>query len=371
MIQPEHPIIEKARSFGNQHLATLNIDNIDLNNHKKLRRLAANQGFTKIEIPKKLGGLGLDFKTRSKVFGILSTFDFGFSMSVINTHSAALRLSQNASPKIIDHFFTKIHSDGESACTAMSESDVGSDFFSLKTLASRVGHKWQINGRKVWIVNGRDANLAIVYAQTKKIGDKKGIAGFAIDLNRDGVKQFPIDGIFSQKTMGTGGFELHNYIANEEELILPPGLAYKEVLSEINLARTYVGSMCCHMLENLISITKSYGTKRKSFGNALNQHQTWRFAIAEAEIDLSAAKLLVKEAENTIGVPKKLQLTAAKAKAFSTKVCQKHFPILLHKMGAEGFQNDYPFSKYIAAVQMASLMDGSNEMLLERISRES
>ena len=89
------------------------------------------------------------------------------------------------------------------------------------------------------------------------------------------------------------------------------------------------------------------------------------------EIDLSAAKLLVKEAENTIGVPKKLQLTAAKAKAFSTKVCQKHFPILLHKMGAEGFQNDYPFSKYIAAVQMASLMDGSNEMLLERISRES
>ena len=54
MIQPEHPIIEKARSFGNQHLATLNIDNIDLNNHKKLRRLAANQGFTKIEIPKKL-----------------------------------------------------------------------------------------------------------------------------------------------------------------------------------------------------------------------------------------------------------------------------------------------------------------------------
>ena len=95
------------------------------------------------------------------------------------------------------------------------------------------------------------------------------------------------------------------------------------------------------------------------------------FAIAEAEIDLSAAKLLVKEAENTIGAPKKLQLTAAKAKAFSTKVCQKHFPILLHKMGAEGFQNDYPFSKYIAAVQMASLMDGSNEMLLERISRES
>ena len=52
-------------------------------------------------------------------------------MSVINTHSAALRLSQNASPKIIDHFFTK-HTLMESACTAMSESDVGSDFFSLK-----------------------------------------------------------------------------------------------------------------------------------------------------------------------------------------------------------------------------------------------
>ena len=369
MIQPEHLIIENARSFGNQYLATPKIDDINLNSHKKLRQLAASQGFTKIEIPEEHGGLGLDFKTRSKVFGILSTFDFGFSMSLVNTHSAALRLSKSASPNIIDYFFSKIHSDGESACTAMSESDIGSDFFSLKTLASKVGHKWQISGRKVWIVNGRHANLAIVYAQTKDIGNKKGIAGFAIDLNRDGVKRFPIDGTFSQKTMGTGGFELHNYMANEEEMILPPGLAYKEVLSEINLARTYVGSMCCHMLDNLLSITKSYGKKRKSFGSTLNQHQTWRFAIAEAEIDLSAAILLVKEAENSVDFPKKLQLTAAKAKFFSTKACQKHFPILLRKMGAEGFQNDYPFSKYIAAVQMASLMDGSNEMLLERISK--
>ena len=74
---------------------------------KRLRQLAAESGFTKIEIPESQGGLGLDFKTRSKVFGVLSAFDFGFAMSIINTHSAALRLSQSAPPKIIDHFFPK------------------------------------------------------------------------------------------------------------------------------------------------------------------------------------------------------------------------------------------------------------------------
>ena len=227
----------------------------------------------------------------------------------------------------------------------------------------------EINGQKVWIVNGRHANLAIAYVQTKSIGDKTGIAGFAVDLNRNGVKRFPIHSLYSQNTMGTGGFELTNYVATEQDLILPPGSAYKAVLNEINLARIYVASMCCHMLENLLRITKNYGSKRSAFGSPLKQHQAWRFAIAEAEVDCTAAKLLVKEAEKEASEKKDLQLSAAKAKAFSTKACQNHFPILLHKMGAEGFRKEYPFSKYIAAAQMASLMDGSNEMLLERISK--
>ena len=369
MILRKHAIIEEAHAFGERNLINCNLETIDSKEHKRLRKLAAESGFTKIEIPESQGGLGLDFKTRSKVFGVLSAFDFGFAMSIVNTHSAALRLSQSASPRIIDHFFPKFHSSGESACTAMSEAETGSDFFSLKTTAIKKGTGWEINGQKVWIVNGRHANLAIVYVQTKSIGDKTGIAGFAVDLNRIGVKRFPIHSLYSQNTMGTGGFELTNYVAKEEDLILPPGSAYKAILNEINLARVYVASMCCHMLENLLRITKNYGSKRSAFGSPLERHQTWRFAIAEAEVDLTAAKLLVNQAEKGAYEKKDLRVSAAKAKVFSTKACQNHFPRLLHKMGAEGFRKEYPFSKYIAAVQMASLMDGSNEMLLERITK--
>ena len=171
--------------------------------------------------------------------------------------------------------------------------------------------------------------------------------------------------------MGTGGFVLKNYTAKSDDMILPPGVAYKAILNEINLARVYVGSMCCHMLQHLLEITKDYGNKRASFGKKLFTHQSWRFAIADAEVDLTAAKLMVEEAEKQVAEQKDSQLSAAKAKIFATNVCQKHFPILLHKMGAAGFHSQYPFSQYIPAVQMASLMDGSTEMLLERVSRQS
>ena len=125
----ENSILNQVWEFGEKNILDDNQYNIDQKNLKSLRKKAADLGLTRIEIPKNQGGLGFDFKTRSKIFGILSTFDFGFSMSIVNTHSAALRLSQSASPQIIDHFFPKIHEGGESACTAMSEKEFGSDFF--------------------------------------------------------------------------------------------------------------------------------------------------------------------------------------------------------------------------------------------------
>ena len=367
----ENLIIDKVWEFGTKNILDDNQYTIDKKNLRSLRKKAADLGLTRIEIPKNQGGLGFDFKTRSKIFGILSTFDFGFSMSIVNTHSAALRLSQSASPQIIDHFFPKIHEGGESACTAMSEKEFGSDFFSIETTAMKHKNDWKINGQKEWIVNARHAKLAIVFVQTKSAGDKSGIAGFAVDLNDANAKRFEINSSYSQNSMGTGGFVLKNYIAKSDDMILPPGIAYKAILNEINLARVYVGSMCCHMLQHLLEITKDYGNKRMSFGKKLFTHQSWRFAIADAEVDLTAAKLMVEEAEKQAAEQKDSQLSAAKAKIFATNVCQKHFPILLHKMGAAGFHNQYPFSQYIPAVQMASLMDGSTEMLLERVSRQT
>ena len=367
----ENSIVDKVWEFGKRNILDDNQYNIDQKNLRSLRKKAADLGLTRIEIPKNQGGLGFNFKTRSKIFGILSTFDFGFSMSIVNTHSAALRLSQSASPQIIDYFLPKIHEDGESACTAMSEKDFGSDFFSIETTAVKNKNDWKINGQKEWIVNARHAKLAIVFVQTKSAGDKNGIAGFAVDLNDANAKRFEINSSYSQNSMGTGGFVLKNYTAKSDDMILPPGVAYKAILNEINLARVYVGSMCCHMLQHLLEITKDYGNKRASFGKKLFTHQSWRFAIADAEVDLTAAKLMVEEAEKQVAEQKDSQLSAAKAKIFATNVCQKHFPILLHKMGAAGFHNQYPFSQYIPAVQMASLMDGSTEMLLERVSRQS
>ena len=367
----ENSLVDKVWEFGKRNILDDNQYNIDQKNLRSLRKKAADLGLTRIEIPKNQGGLGFNFKTRSKIFCILSTFDFGFSMSIVNTHSAALRLSQSASPQIIDYFFPKIHEDGESACTAMSEKDFGSDFFSIETTAVKNKNDWKINGQKEWIVNARHAKLAIVFVQTKSAGDKNGIAGFAVDLNDANAKRFEINSSYSQNSMGTGGFVLKNYTAKSDDMILPPGVAYKAILNEINLARVYVGSMCCHMLQHLLEITKDYGNKRASFGKKLFTHQSWRFAIADAEVDLTAAKLMVEEAEKQVAEQKDSQLSAAKAKIFATNVCQKHFPILLHKMGAAGFHSQYPFSQYIPAVQMASLMDGSTEMLLERVSRQS
>jgi alkylation response protein AidB-like acyl-CoA dehydrogenase len=152
-------------------------------------------------------------------------------------------------------------------------------------------------------------------------------------------------------------------------MLHPPGQAFKRALESINGARVYVAAMCVGMLQESLRIAQTYGQRRQTFGQPLAQHQGWRWMIAEAAVDLEAASALVQCAAQAIDEGSQSQDLAAKAKVFATRAAQRHLPTLLHAMGAEGLRDSYPLLRHVAAAQVATLVDGSTEMLLERISK--
>jgi alkylation response protein AidB-like acyl-CoA dehydrogenase len=152
-------------------------------------------------------------------------------------------------------------------------------------------------------------------------------------------------------------------------MILEPGLAFKEMMISINAARIYVAAMCCGMVEDCIEVVRNYGNDRHAFGMPLNQHQGWRWTIANARVELAAATALVAQAAKLIDCGGDAQILAAKAKIFATQMASRQVAELMHKMGAEGLSTDQPFARHLLAAQAASLVDGSTEILLERISR--
>lgn len=331
---------------------------------------AAAHGFLGVQVPQALGGLGLPFSAKLALGEALAQVDFGSAMAVLNTHNVAEQLARLWPQSTAAPWVRAIVSGERVACTALTEPEAGSDFAAIQTRATRTAAGWQLDGQKTWIINACYADLVVVYAQTDPQRGAAGIGAFLVEAQRPGFQRVSEQALGTVPTLGVGGFRLEGYVCPAEAVVSPPGEAFKDILHAINGARTYVAAMCCGMVEACLQIAAEYGQSRHTFGKPLMGHQGWRWALAQASVDLAAARLLVGQAAAHIDAEADAQVSAAQAKIFATGMAQTHIAKLLHAMGAEGLHAHHPFTRHLQAVQAATLTDGATEMLLERVARQ-
>ena len=330
---------------------------------------AAELGLMAIEVPSEHGGLGMRFSCKAQMTRRLAAADFGFAMSVVNSHNIAAKLPALASSTLTQRYLPGIMSGELIGCTALTEPHAGSDFAAIATSAARTSAGWVLDGHKAWIVNAAIADVMMVYAQTEPGSGARGIAAFLVTAGREGFRREAPYTLAGQHTIGTGGFVLERYEVEEQAMLSPPGEAFRQALVGINGARCYVGAMCCGMVEAALEIAADYGRRRTTFGEPLTAHQGWRWALADAATDLAAADALVETAARTIDAREDAQLVAAKAKVFATRMAERHLPILLQRMGAEGLRDNYPLGRHLLGARVAGFVDGTTEILLERVAR--
>lgn len=334
---------------------------------RTLHTAAARVGLTGIQLPSAVGGLGLDFGTKVEVASRLAAEDFGLALSLINTHGVAWTLQRWLPADVAQRWLPDLLAARRLGCTALTEPGAGSDFGAIATRAERVGEGWVLSGTKAWIINAVQADVVVLYAQTEPGSGACGIAGFVVDASRPGLRRGEAMGGTWTASAGVGAFHLDGYRAGDDEMIHPPGQAFRRALESINGARTYVAAMCCGMLARALRVTLDHGAERRSFGRSLADHQGWRWPLAQAQVDLQAAQGLVEAASAAIDTQQPAEPLAAAAKIAATQAAATHLPRLLHAMGAAGLDPRQPLARHVQAAQMASLVDGSTEMLLERV----
>ncbi len=335
-----------------------------------IQAAAAELGMAQLRVPVAHGGLGHSFALQAAACEVLAGADFGFAMSWINSHNVALKIAQSDNTDLQSEVLPDLLAGRVGACTALTEPASGSDFGGITTCATLSDQgDWVLNGEKTWIINARWARWCIVYAQTGECGDRHGIAAFVVDLHAPGVRPYALDSAAAQTSMGTGGFHLQAVRVPAHRVLIAPGLAFKSILNELNAARTYVAAMAVGMLEAAWQCTNATGHQRHSFGQPLRNHQAWRFALARASVALAGARALVQQAIDAVERQQDAALLSAQAKVLATDVCREQVAALMHLMGAEGLRPQHPFVRHLAAAQIASLTDGADEMLLERIAQ--
>lgn len=333
-------------------------------------RAAAGIGLTGIQVPAEQGGRGSTFRCKAAVTCALAEADFGFAMSLVNTHNVAAKLAREAPARLASALVPPLLGAERLGSTALSERGAGSDFPAIVTRAHPLeAGGWRLDGHKAWITNAAASDIWIVYAKVGEGDDAAQIASFVVDGRRAGVERDPPAALCGQHTIGTGGFRLDGYEAAPDEMLSPPGEAFKAALTSINGARIYIAAMCCGMVARSIEVASTYGIDRSTFGRPLASHQGWRWRIAEAAAELAAAQSLVDRAARALDLGVPVVRIAAQAKVFATRMAERHLAALQHALGAAGLDERLPLGRHLVGVQVAGFVDGSTEMLLERIGR--
>jgi len=338
MTPEEQKTLEQAKHFADTVIAPAAAQwDRDRTFSREALTAAAELGLTGLQTPKELGGLGHSFSCKAQLADILATADFGFAMSLINTQNVAYKLARDAQPDIAKRYIPDLLSAKRLGSTALTEPHAGSDFGAITTLATAIAEGWSLSGGKAWIINTAASDVIVLYAQTEQGAGGAGIAAFLIDGQRAGFERVDRFEMTAQHSIGAGGFMLDNYQVHTNELLVPAGTAFKRALTDINGARIYVAAMCCGMVDSALMIAADYGQKRTTFGHRLGEHQGWRWSLGEAEVDLHAARQMVRQASAMIDADEDAQFAAARTKIFATRMAERHLPALAQLMGAEGY----------------------------------
>ncbi|MGE0764296.1 MAG: acyl-CoA dehydrogenase family protein, partial [Bdellovibrionales bacterium] len=229
---------------------------------------------------------------------------------------------------------------------ALSESGSGSDAFALKLKAEKKGDKYILNGHKLWITNGNEANLFLVFANIDPAQGYKGITGFIVERGFPGFKVGKKEDKLGIRASSTCELIFENCEVPAANVIGEVGKGYKIAIETLNEGRIGIGAQMLGISQGAYDATKSYIKTREQFGKPIGQFQGVQFQLAEMRCLLEQTRLLVYNSARLKDAGKPFVEEAAIAKLVSSRNAEKICSMAVDLFGGNGFTREYPVEKF-------------------------
>lgn len=216
--------------------------------------------------------------------------------------------------------------------------------------------------RKAWITNAPHSDVLRVYAQTEPGSGSRGIAAFIVEATTPGVIRLPAYDMLGNHSIGAGGFRFENAEISADQMLSPPGVAYRAAMDAIGLARVLVCALALGVLERALAVAAEQVKSRHAFGARLADQQGLRWLLADVATDLEATSALTMNAATAIDedLPDSL-VTTAHAKKFAARAATRGVEQCMQALGADGLRQSHPLARHLAGAKMTHYLDGSTE----------
>jgi butyryl-CoA dehydrogenase/short/branched chain acyl-CoA dehydrogenase len=326
-------------------------------------------GLMGIEIPEQYGGAGGKFFEAILAVEELSRVDAssGVIVDVQNTlvNNALLRWGTEDQKK---RFLTRMASEIVGAY-ALSEAGSGSDAFALQTRATLKGSEYVLNGRKLWITNGKEAGLFVLFATLDPSAGYKGITAFLIEKDFPGFTVGKKEDKLGIRASSTCELILEDCRVPKENVLGEPGKGYKIAIETLNEGRIGIGAQMVGLARGAWEFACKYSLERKQFGKAIAENQGIQFQIAQMATELEAARLMVYNCARMKDAGVNFVKEAAMTKLFASQVAERVTSLAIEIYGGYGFTKDYPVEKYWRDAKIGKIYEGTSNMQLATIAK--
>lgn len=326
-------------------------------------------GLMAIESPEEYGGAGSTIFNAILAIEELARVDASVSVfvDVHNTlvTNAFMRWANDEQKKK----YMPQMAEGKVGAYALSEAASGSDAFALKTRAVDRGDHFVISGQKLWITNGNEAEIFILFATVDPAAGYKGITAFIVEKGFEGFSVGKKEDKLGIRASSTTELILDNCKVPKENVLGEVGKGYKVSIETLNEGRIGIGAQMLGIAQGAYEASLRYTQEREQFGQSINSFQAVQFQLAEMAVDIEATRLLVYNAARLKDAGKPFLKEAAMAKLYSSRCAERVSSKAIELFGGYGYVKDYPVEKFWRDSKIGSIYEGTSNMQLQTIAK--
>lgn len=345
----------------------------DMDEHAKVPRSLLDElfdlGVMGIEIPEAFGGAGASFFHSVLAVEALSQVDpsIGVLVDVHNTLviNALIRWGSDD----VKRRFLPALSARTVGAYALSEAGSGSDAFALTTRAVERDGGFALNGQKLWITNGDEADLFIVFANVNPDAGYRGITAFLVERGAAGFTVGKKEDKLGIRASSTCELLFEDCVVPRDRVLGEVGKGYKVAIETLNEGRIGIGAQMIGLAQGALDHAVRYTRERKQFGKAIADFQAVQFQLAQAATELEAARLLVYNAARLRDARRPFLNEAAMCKLFSSQMAERVTSLAVQLYGGYGYVKDYPVEKLFRDAKIGQIYEGTSNMQLQTIAK--
>ena len=337
--------------------------------HELFKKMG-NLGLLGVKYPEAFGGLGLDFSYSAIVAEALGTCDCGGVPMAIGVHTdmCTPALARFGSDDLRHEFLAPAIAGDMVGCVAVSEPGGGSDVAAIKTTARHDGDDYIINGSKMWITNGLQADWICLLANTSADKPHKNKSLIMVPTKTPGITRQKIHKI-GMNSSDTAQIFFDDVRIPRRNLIGQEGLGFMFQMLQFQEERLWAAANSLLMLDRLVDQTIDYTRSRKTFGKPILDNQVVHFRLAELRTEIEALRALTYRAVELYVSGQDVTRLASMAKLKCGRLSREVADSCLQYWGGMGYSWDNPISRAYRDGRLVSIGGGADEIMLGIIAK--